>query len=576
MFLENGEKREIAFCGILLALCAFHILASVYKMPNIFENEPSAGVFGGIRLHYLKFWNFDFSKGIPALGGTSHLLDNFIKSFVYGQHGMLDYLHWYIYVGVYDFLGIPLTEFWLLVAQTVVMILALLIICLLIKEIYENRLAAVVFLIIASQIYINYSRSFYIVPANALMEGLLLYALYYYNCKNDGFLAGSALMILIFVNSASGNIIKLPLFLLFIWCVNYKVNGLNLFKTLREYLIKKPLNIIFVVPALVASLCHFYVYRRIGISNLGLIGWISQKVGLGAPIFSKFVLIKQAFEKLVFTGAIHWRAVSIILVFYALGIIRDKRRTPLFLFPLVYYLYLINLEPNSALLAHVILISIGISEMFFIVKGIAGLRVIKFSSYAFISIFTVYTLGHFTFENINSFVKRPTPSPNYLKSVGFFLRENMTNDDKIASLLDQTENILNEYYYGKTFFKSPVFGKEIYDYRNLTQPLSSGNPVSPEEVDREFPFYVVSSEFYKKDRAYSKFVDALVKEYSLRKIADVANGNVIYASIYSSRPIKYIRLDIEEANKKFNQKYANLDNLFYHHHVGVASTWGYY
>jgi hypothetical protein len=568
-------KDNGVFMAILAMMAAFHILVSVSGMPNKFDNEPGAGAFGGIRLHYLDIWNFDFSKGVSSDGGTSHILDNFIKSAVSGTHGMLDFLHWYIYIGIYDFLGIPINEFWLLTGQTLVMIISLLIMCLLLERIYGNRLTAIIFILISSSFYISYSRSFYIIPPNTLMEAFLLYALYYYNCAKDRLPVRIALIILIFLNTASGNVIKLPVFLLFIWCVNYKANGLSVIKAFREYVIKKPSNLIFAVPASIAILGHFYVYSRIGASNLGILGWISQKIGLGAPAFSKLVLVRQALEKYVFSGVIDWWAVIIISAFYGLAVLRGGRNSPLLLFPLLYYFYLINLEPNSAALAYIILISIGISEMFSILKAMNNGR-LKRPLYVFASIAALCVLFIPVFGRVHYAVKKEIPAPNYLKSIGFFLRENMAGEDKIASLLSETDNILNEYYYGKTFFKSPVFGKEIYDYRNLTRPQSSDNPVSPDEVNTEFPFYVVSEKFYKNDEMYSSFVDALIKRYLLKKVADVTRGGAVYASVYSSRPIRYTKLDTEDANVKFDKKYANLRNLFYNRHVGVASTWGYY
>lgn len=572
---ESIIKTNIIFLAILLAMAAFHIFVSVSGMPNKFDSEPGAGAFGGIRLHYLKIWNFDFSKGISSKGGTSHILDNFIKSAVSGTHGMLDFLHWYIYAGIYDFLGIPINEFWLLTAHTLVMMIALLIMCFLLERIYDNRLTAIIFIVIASSFYISYSRSFYIIPPNTLMETLLLCALYYYNCKEDRLLVRISLIILIFLNTASGNVIKLPLFLLFIWCINYKANGLNIVKAFREYVVKKPANLIFVIPALIAISGHFYVYSRIGASNLGILGWISQKIGIGAPAFSRLTLIKQALEKFIFAGLTDWWIIIIISAFCSLVVLRGGRKTPLLLFPLFYYFYLANLEPNSAMLAYIILISIGISAMFSILKGIKEEHPRRLS-YVFISIITLYVLATPISERVYSVIQKEKVAPNYLKSIGFFLREKMTREDRIASLLSEPDNILNEYYYGKTFFKSPVFGKEIYDYRNLSCPQSADNPVLPDEIDREFPFYVVSEKFYKNDKAYSEFINALMKRYPLKKVADVMQGNVIYASVYSSRPVGYTKVEIDETNREFDKKYANLKNLFYNHHVGVASTWGYY
>ncbi len=568
-------KNKPAFWMALIIVTGLFIFASAYRMPNMFESEPGAGAFGGIRLHYLKILNFDFSKGIAAEEGTSHILDNFIKSAVSGTHGLLDFMHWYAYIWAYSLLGIPINEFWLLFAQAITMILALMLLCLLSEKLYDSRLLALIFIFISAQVYMRYARSFYIIPANTLMESSLLFALYYYNRGRGDLSLKAVLIVLIFLNAASGNVIKLPLFLLFIWCVNYKMNGLSILKTFKAFMLNKPLNFIYIIPALAALLCHFYVYSRIGASNLGILGWISQKMGPGVHSFSRWAFMNQALEKMLFLGYVEWWAVIIISVFYALIVLRGARKLPLLLFPVIYYLYLVNFEPHAATLGYVMVMAIGTWGMFKTVNGMKTGMKRKFS-FLFAVIFSSYVFLNLTCMTVYSVVKRARPSPNYLKATGLFLRDNMTRDDKIASLLSQTDNILNEYYYGKTFFKSPVFGKEIYDYKNLSRPQSPDNPVAPSEVNREFSFYVISSQAYSDDIGYAAFFDGLIRKYSLGKVADIAQDGVIYTSVYSSRPVAYVKLDADKAALEFDRKYANIRKLFYHHHVGLASTWGYY
>jgi len=171
---------------------------------------------------------------------------------------------------------------------------------------------------------------------------------------------------------------------------------------------------------------------------------------------------------------------------------------------------------------------------------------------------------------------RKEPAPNYLKATGFFLREHMEPEDRIASLLGEKQNILNEYYYGKNFFKSPVFGKYIYDFRNLTEPESPSNPVSAGEKKGDFAFYVVSYSRYLKDGRYAVFVNSEIKRESLKKIAEIFSGEEVYVLIYSARPIKFEKIDTRRGCVEFDKKYANIKRLFTNHHVGVASTWGFY
>ncbi|MDD5270400.1 MAG: hypothetical protein PHE80_04340 [Candidatus Omnitrophica bacterium] len=561
------RKSALLLAAILLA--AFHFAASIAQMSNKFDDEPAAGPFGGIRLHYLRVINFDFSHGVSAQDGTSHILDNFIKSAVSGTHGLLDFAHWYAYSGIYDILGIPVNEFWLLFAQAVVMFCGLTLMSYAVYRLYDDAAAAVIFLAISSQVYVQHSISFYIIPANTFYEGLLLLALYFYDWKGKGFAKKAPLLVMLFISSACGNVIKLPVYLYFAWAAAYKRDNYGPVRSVREYFVKNPSNLILAVPVIAAAVAHIYVYKRIGESNLGLLGWVSQKVGIGAPLVSKFAAVGSSLKSMLLSGVWQWWAFAALAAFYAIAVMRGKRLVLLLLFPVVYYMYLINLEPYSAMLPYVIIASIAVAQAF----RMAGAKRVSVAAAA---AFAAYIIWVPAAANISSLVSPMERKPNYLKSVGYYLREHMEKDDKIASLLDQKENILNEYYYGKNFFKSPVFGKYIYDMRNISEPPSPSNPVAEGETDMEFPFYVVSASCYKKDAGYALFVDNLVKKYSLKRSADIVSGGTVYASVYSSRPLVYESIEVKDANGRFDRKYANIKHLFYNRHVGVASTWGFY
>ncbi len=542
-------------------------------MPNVFQSEPGAGVFGGIRLYYLNPLNFNFSKGEASAGGTSHILDNFIKSAVSGTHGMLDFLHWYFYIAVFNLLGLPLSESWFILAQSVVMAAALVILCLLFAELYDSRPAALVFIFIAAQLFLSYSRSFYIIPPNTLMEGLLLWALYIYAKKGGSLFLDPLLFLLLFVNAASGNVIKLPLYILFVWCVSYKYHGFGPVKFVKETVIRKPSNLVFAIPVLLALAGHFYVFSRLGQSHLGMLGWISQKLGGGAV--SRFSLLGGGFEKMFFRNELEWWPICLLFIFYVIIGKRAGRRAPLFFFPLVYYVYLINTEPNGALLPFVMMLSLGVYGIFYLAGGVIENRS-KMLCRTFSVILVSYVFVYVTSLTAYGLVVRNEPPPNYLKATGYYLREHMRPEDKIASLLEDKQNILNEYYYGKNFFKSPVFGKYIYDLRNLTGPESPSNPVSAVERKADLAFYVISDSSYSKNKDYAAFVNSSIKGHSLNKVADLTAGGITYISIYSARPIGYEKIDIARACAGFDRKYAHIKTLFANRHVGVASTWGYY
>jgi hypothetical protein len=151
----------------------------------------------------------------------------------------------------------------------------------------------------------------------------------------------------------------------------------------------------------------------------------------------------------------------------------------------------------------------------------------------FSAILVSYVLLTITSGTAYNMMIRKKHAPNYLKAAGYFLREHMKPEDKIASLLDQEQNIFNEYYYGKNFFKSPVFGKYIYDLRNLTEPESPSNPVTDQERNADFAFYIVSVKEYSKNKDYAAFVDSTVKAHSLKKVAGLSSAGLTYITIYS-------------------------------------------
>lgn len=569
-------KKAFFVLAAVAVLAALHFASVVSKMPNKFDNEPSAGAFGGIRLHYLNVLNFDFSRGVSSPEGTSHILDNFFKSAVSGTHGLLDFAHWYIYSGIYDMFGIPVNEFWMIMAQAIVMFTGVLIMSFLVYKVYDSGIIALFFLAMSSALFVHHSINFYIIPVNTFYEGLLLLVLYYYDWKGPSARARLFLLFTLLVNSASGNVIKLPLYAYFAWSAAYKRDGYGIVRSCGEYLVKRAANLIVLFPVGLAVAAHLYVYKRIGDSNLGLLGWVSQKVGIGAPMVSRFSAFGNTISSMIFNKTWQWWVFVVAAVFYALAVIRGRRKAPLLLFPFLYYAYIINFEPNSALLPLLVLMSIGSAQMFVMARGINRQGALRSLCIAFCMIFTVYMIAAPIVSDIYSMKAAGNRTPNYLKAAGYFLREHMSAGDKIASLLDEKQNILNEYYYGKNFFKSPVYGKYIYDMRNITEPFSPSNPVERGEIPGTFAFYVISPYLYASDGGYRAFVDNEIRAHSLKKAADIADGKTVYLWIYSSGKPGYERVEVSEANRLFDSEYANLKNLFYNRHVGVSSTWGFY
>ncbi len=579
---------------ILFSLSALFLVKTAYHLPMTFDNEPGGGAFGGIRLHYLKILSFDFSEGVSALGGTSHLLDNFWKSFSYSFHGLLSYLHWYVYVGLFDLFGVPITESNFLFCQAVLLTLAVFIFSLSLKLIFGSMTLPIVFLLLAFPLLSHYGRSFYVMAPHLFYLALFFYSigLYFYHLphfphfphfpKTKSFLLKICIGFSLFLNMASGNLILCPILLLFVWCVAYDKERIGPLLFIKKGLFDKPSNFLFFIPVLVPMLLHFYVHSRVGVSNLGLLGWGFLKLGLGHQwsleknslfdFASKFGQLKTYFEIYVHNDVFHFWGSLILLGGYFGGFWRQFSSLPIKLFPLIYFIYVCGIQKNLSVFPLLLILSLGISEMISLVRSCLKNHSFLYR-FAGMALAVILIVANWEAPGIRSAVgreafRRPPPSANDLKAVGYLLREHMKKEDKIASFLSETDNIFNEFYYGKTFFKSPVFGKEIYSLANLRE---AGPPVSPDEVDREFAFYVIEKSFF-SDQTQREFMNGLISKYRLKRIADVGGK----FEVYSSRSIPFQYIDVKEANMLFDKKYANLKKLFYHHHVGVASTWGFY
>ncbi len=565
---------------ILVSLSVLFLVKTAYHLPTTFEPEPGGGAFGGIRLHYLKILNFNFSEGVSAVGGTSHLLDNFWKSSAYSFHGLLSYLHWYVYVGVLDLFDAPITESNLLFCQAVLVTLAVFIFSLSLKLIFGSGVLAIVFLLMAFPLLSQYGRTFYVMAPHLFYLSLFFYSVGLYFCKKKSFLLKIGIGLSLLLNMASGNLILLPVLLLFVWCVAYHKEQIGLLSFIKKGLFDKPSHFLFFIPIIVPIFLHFYVHSRVGVSNLGLLGWGFLKLGLGHQwsleknswfdFASKFSQLKTYFDIYVTNDVFHFWGSLILLGGYFGGFFRKFSSLPIKLFAVIYFIYVCGIQKNLSVFPLLLILSLGTTEIILLIRS--GLKNRSFlyrsASMALVVILIVANWGAPGIRSTLKAFQRPPSSPNDLKAAGYLLREHMKKEDKIASFLSNTDNILNEFYYGKTFFKSPVFGKEIYSLANVREATS---PVTPEEVDREFAFYVIEKGFF-KDRGQSEFMNGLISKYRLKKIADIGAK----FEIYSSRSVPFQYIDIQEANRLFDKKYANLKNLFYHHHVGVASTWGFY
>ncbi|MEK7790875.1 MAG: hypothetical protein AAB309_04545, partial [Deltaproteobacteria bacterium] len=95
------DKNRSLWIMALLLLIGFSFFVRIYRVDNNFFQFETRSIFSGFRLHLLPFFNLD-----------AHLTENFFKSFFGDIVGIRYIIFTYLFSGIYDFLGIPYSEFW--------------------------------------------------------------------------------------------------------------------------------------------------------------------------------------------------------------------------------------------------------------------------------------------------------------------------------------------------------------------------------------------------------------------------------------------------------------------------------
>jgi hypothetical protein len=235
---------------------------------------------------------------------------------------------------------------------------------------------------------------------------------------------------------ASGNLILLPILLLFVLCVAYDKERIGPLLFIKKGLFDKPSNFLFFIPVIVPILLHFYVHSRVGVSNLGLLGWGFLKLGLGHQwsleknslfdFASKFSQLKTYFNVYVYNDVFHFWGSLIFLGGYFLGFFRKFSSLPVKLFPLIYFIYVCGIQKNLSVFPLLLILSLGASEMISLVCSCLKNRSLLYR-FCGVALAVILIVANWEAPAIRSAVgmeafRRPPASPNDLKAVGYFLR----------------------------------------------------------------------------------------------------------------------------------------------------------
>jgi len=567
--MKRNEKIFFSIFSLFLLFVVYYIkVGFIYN--RMFDSECH-NVLGGIRLHYLKLLPF-----------SNILLNNFVKSVVGCVFGWLGYLYSYFIAGLFSVFNIPLSinnlNYSVTVFTVIVMFTFLFLLSRPIKNYYS--LFATFVLFIVSNFYIY---EFGIKP-NYITLFIFLMVLFYYSIyryiENPNTINSIILSIMIFILSGSEFFLSFPLFfvILMIYYLIY-------YKEKRKVVMNLIYYLMIWIPALLGFLINLYIYKRLSESNLGLFGFAfgaksyptgTSLIDLVSKYFKNFYQILYGFE--------NWLFVSLFIVCSVITIIQFVRHKNNLFFLIIVLFVFYNIAGYSLVDGHTIehmifvpmflIIGYGIN---YLIKSI-NIKKISFS----ISIIALIVSSVILFQNYsdikerkNQSFYRKVPNAAELKTAGYYIREHGKKHWSVYNLFNSTTYLYySEYFYGRLAINGTRFG-----HPNLTTMLRNNfaKPNSPEKYEKKIgssiDFFVVIDKLFSDEGA------EILEEYknkNYKKVADLYVLNQKKGSIYSFHDLPYEKIEYKSIDKKWDKKYANIENLFYDNWCGMVSEWGCY
>ncbi|MEK7790688.1 MAG: hypothetical protein AAB309_03580, partial [Deltaproteobacteria bacterium] len=351
-------------------------------------------------------------------------------------------------------------------------------------------------------------------------------------------------------------------------------------------------NFLLWVPAAVMTVINVYVFMRVGISNLGLFGYMklnySGRVHLKTlgPVIGKVLknYCEYYFHPVLF--------ILTLLVFILL-IVKQKYRFPNFAlkftfigfaYHLLLFVYISSAQPRHLYIADVInILFIASIWMTFIstLKG-GGFSVSrKKAGYAALFVFFMV----FIYFNLKeTFGRRILVHP--FKTVGYYVREYGGKNATVFNMWSCGRMDLHqycEYYYGKQLM-NPIYSgspRKIF----CVGSKDTFNDILENYRLSDFTFYVNVKYYYHlypNEKKVTSNIEGSDLEWLLpelkrrgaKKVAVVRRGDEVLAEIYSRENVPYLDLEIDDYNQRWNKKFANIENLVEHKWIGLISTWG--
>lgn len=582
MKFELKNKNYLLWGTALLFLIGFSFFVRIYRVDNTFFQYETRSIFSGFRLHLLDFFNLD-----------AHLTENFFKSFFGDIVGIRYIIFTYLFSEIYDFLGIPYSEFWVFFIYVFLGTVSVFLIFWIGKQLANEKAGWVAAGLLATHAgLIGTSRSDDGTAAVVFLTALF-YLLFLQFLKKPRW--GISLVTGLVVGLLAGmeTLSMLPLIAVYQLILYWETKPTfgqgvkNLFSKLVSFS-----NFLLWIPALVMLLINIYVFMRVGVSNLGLFGYMKLNYS-GRINFENLGPVAWKVLKTYSEYYFHPILFILTLLLFIWLMVKQRCRFPNFALKFTFigfayqfllFVYISSAHPRHLYIADVInILFIATIWMTFIetIKGdifsLSGRKI----GYAALCVFFMVSI----YFNLKMALGRHILI-HPLKTVGYYIREYGRKDATVFNMWGCGRMDLHqycEYYYGKQLM-NPI-------YSNSPRKIFCvGNKDSFKEILAsyglsDFTFYVNIKYYYQHHPTGEKLISKVeesnldwlfneLKRRGAKKVAVVRHGDEVLAEIYSRENVPYLDLEIDAYNRRWNKKFANIANLVDHKWVGLISTWG--
>jgi hypothetical protein len=574
----------------LISIVMVAFFFRVYELPNDLFVAETHNIFSGLRLHTLGLFNF-----------WDHISDNFFKSFLQSPTYRSPFSV-FISSTIYGWLNIPLSEFWLRFFYVCIGTLCVLGTYLLGRQLSDYRLgliAAAILAINAEQLHVSRWDG---AEATVMFISMIFFITLFHYKEHPTWIWRTILSFILPFVASLETIILLPLVIVYqiIFFVPQNSSYAKKVAGCFKYLLSKE-SILLWLPCFFTLLLHLYVYTRIGMSNIGLFGFMvssyirSREVPSLGGLLENFTNNFRTYSHYFINPAFFY---SSFAAFSFLAICRKQHKlSKALIISAIGFFYLFtmfSLTASNNKGSH-LYISDALNVLFFaavwislfdlITKNVKNAQIAHATSFVlYIGLSAVLMAQAFVeYQVVMKRQRLITP----LKSIGYYIHE-YGGGNPTAYLLLKCGG--TPVYNAEFYFGTQMMDMEK-DY-GLKRKLFCMASKSVEETLSaykltDFDFYVAvygysgSDGRQKKDpyvnlrtpQIDSKVQGLLAK--GVKRVAVIKKQGLIMGEIFSRRNLPFKDMEINKYDPLWDQKYANISGIIKTKWSGQASIWGY-